>query len=250
MNKKTVLITGAYGGIGASLVKSYVKAGYNVIATGRKEVKLQELKEEIKSSEGIEITTLIVDGGIESEVIKAYKHVQKHFQKLDVLINNAQASASGKMLIEHSKEDFDLAIFSGLYATFYFMKYFYPLLKISSGCVINFASGAGLFGKVGQSSYAACKEGIRGLSRVAATEWGTDQIRVNVICPLVLTPSLEKWRQNYPEAYDKTIKDIPLGRFGDAYSDVGELCLFLSSEKAKYITGETFTLQGGSGLRP
>ena len=88
------------------------------------------------------------------------------------------------MLKDHTKEDFDLAINSGLYATFFYMRAAYPYLKESHGSVINFASGAGLFGKLGQSSYAAAKEGIRGLSRVAAAEWGPDNINVNVICPL------------------------------------------------------------------
>ena len=87
------------------------------------------------------------------------------FGRIDVLINNAQASKSGVLLENHTKEDFDLAIYSGLYATFFFMRECFPYLKETKGSVINFASGAGLFGRVAQSSYAAAKEGIRGLSR-------------------------------------------------------------------------------------
>ena len=96
---------------------------------------------------------------------------------------------------DYGKEDFDLAINSGLYATFFYMRAAYPYLKESHGSVINFASGAGLFGKLGQSSYAAAKEGIRGLSRVAAAEWGPDNINVNVICPLAMTEGLTKWKE-------------------------------------------------------
>ena len=81
-------------------------------------------------------------------------------------------------LAEHTTEQFDLAIYSGLYAAFYYMKACYPYLAESHGSVINFASGAGLFGNFGQSAYAAAKEGIRGMSRVAATEWGKDGINV------------------------------------------------------------------------
>ena len=88
------------------------------------------------------------------------------------MINNAQNSASGVPLAEHTKEQFDQAIYSGLYAAFFYMKHCYPYLKETKGSVVNFASGAGLFGKPGQSSYAAAKEGIRGMTRVAATEWG------------------------------------------------------------------------------
>lgn len=95
------------------------------------------------------------------------------FGRIDVLINNAQASASGVTLAEHTTEQFDLAVYSGLYATFYYMKACYPYRKETRGFMINFASGAGLFGNYDQCAYAAAKEGIRGLTRVAATEWGT-----------------------------------------------------------------------------
>ena len=250
MNKKIVLITGAYGGIGEGLTKAFLKNEYVVVATGRREDKLTELKEKIKHELDKDIEVITCDGGIENDVINVISIIKGKYGRLDTIINNAQGSKSGLMLIEHTKEDFDLAINSGLYATFYFMKYAYPLLKESKGSVINFASGAGLFGKIAQSSYAAAKEGIRGLSRVAATEWGVDNIRVNVICPLVMTPKLEMWKSEYPEAYEKTIKDIPMRRFADAEEDIGELCVFLASDKAKYITGETITVQGGSGLRP
>lgn len=248
--EKIVVITGAYGGIGRGLTNAFIKNDYKVIATGRRLEELEKLQEEIKKEFDKDIDIIRCDGGKEEDVINVFDIIKEKYGKVDAIINNAQTSKSGLMLVEHSKEDFDLAINSGLYATFFFMKYGYPLLKESKGAVINFASGAGLFGKIAQSSYAAAKEGIRGLSRVAATEWGVDGIRVNVICPLVMTPKLEAWSKEYPEAYEKTIKDIPMRRFADAESDIGEMCVFLASDKAKYITGETITIQGGSGLRP
>lgn len=248
--KKVSLITGAYGGIGEGLVRAFLNADYEVVATGRREEELVKLQEKLKSELDKDITIITVDGGKEEDVISCIEEVKAKFGRLDCVVNNAQASKSGVMLVDHTKEDFDLAINSGLYATFFFMKYAYPLLKESKGLVVNFASGAGLFGKISQSSYAAAKEGIRGLSRVAATEWGVDGIRVNVICPLVMTPKLEAWREEYPEAYQKTIKDIPMGRMADPEKDIGALCVFLASDAASYITGETFTVQGGSGLRP
>lgn len=248
--EKVCLVTGAYGGIGEGLVRAFLNAGYHVVATGRREEELVKLQVKLNEELGKNISIITVDGGNEEDVINCMNEVKETFGRLDCVINNAQASKSGVMLVDHSKEDFDLAINSGLYATFFFMKYAYPLLKESKGAVINFASGAGLFGKVAQSSYAAAKEGIRGMSRVAATEWGPDNIRVNVICPLVMTPKLEAWRESYPEAYEKTIKDIPMGRMADPEGDIGALCVFLASDAASYITGETFTIQGGSGLRP
>ena len=198
----------------------------------------------------MQVLPLTADGADENAIKNVVAKTIEHFGKIDTLINNAQVSKSGLPLVEHTKEDFDLAINSGLYAAFFYMRECFPYLKESKGSVINFASGAGLFGKLGQSSYAAAKEGIRGMSRVAAAEWGPDGVRVNVVCPLAMTESLMEWKENYPELYAKTIQGIPLGHFADPKEDIGKVCVFLASDDASYVTGETITLQGGSGLRP
>ncbi len=249
---KVVLITGGGkgGGIGYGLSTAFAKEGANLVITGRNTKKLDDAKEELERLYGIQVLTMQADGGVEEEVKAVIDGTIKQFGRLDTLINNAQNSASGVLLADHTKEDFDRAIYSGLYAVFFYMKHAFPYLKETQGSVINFASGAGLFGKPGQSSYAAAKEGIRGLSRVAATEWGEFGINVNIVCPLVMTDQLVQWKAAYPDVYERTVKDIPMRRFGDAEKDIGRTCVFLASEDAKYITGETITMQGGSGLRP
>ena len=108
------------------------------------------------------------------------------------------------------------------------MKHAFPELKKTKGCVVNLASGAGLFGKPGQSSYAAAKAGIRGITRVAATEWGPDGVRVNCLCPLAMTEQLAAWKEAYPDTFEATIKGIPLGRFGDPETDIGGVAVFLA----------------------
>ena len=201
-------------------------------------------------TDGVDTFTVTADGADEEAIKNVVARTIEKFGKINTLVNNAQVSKSGLPLIEHTKEDLDLSIHSGLYAAFFYMRECHPYLKESKGSVINFASGAGLFGKLGQSSYAAAKEGIRGLSRVAAAEWGPDGIRVNVICPLAMTESLQQWREQFPDLFEKTIQGIPLGRFADPKEDIGRVAVFLASEDAHYVTGETITLQGGSGLRP
>ena len=186
----------------------------------------------------------------ESVVQKVVRETVDAFGGIQVLINNAQASASGVPLVENTTEQFDLAMYSGLYATFYYMKACYPYLKESKGTVINFASGAGLFGNFGQSAYAAAKEGIRGLSRVAATEWGPDGINVNVVCPLAWTAKLEQFQQAYPEAFKANVKMPPMGHYGDSEREIGRVCVQLATPDFKYLSGETLTLEGGMGLRP
>ncbi len=247
---KVAIVTGAGKGIGFGVAKAFAAEGANLVITGRTLSRLENAKEYIEKEYGVEVLPMVADGADEEAIANVVAETVKKFGRIDTLVNNAQVSKSGTMLADHTKEDFDLAIYSGLYATFFYMRACYPHLKESKGSVINFASGAGLFGKLGQSSYAAAKEGIRGMSRVAAAEWGPDGVRVNVVCPLAMTESLEQWRDAYPDLFAKTIQGIPLGRFADPQQDIGRVCVFLASDDASYVTGETITLQGGSGLRP
>ncbi len=253
---KTAIITG--GGkaksIGYGIATAYAKEGANIVITGRNEQKLLDAKEELERLYNVKVLPVQADvSPAEDSFDRVKEVVQKTieaFGRIDVLINNAQASASGVPLAEHTKEQFDLGIYSGLYATFYYMQACYPYLKETQGSVINFASGAGLFGNAGQASYAAAKEAIRGLSRVAATEWGKDNINVNIVCPLAMTSQLENFKVAHPEAYEKNLKAVPLGRFGDPEKDIGRVCVLLGSEDFKYMSGETITLEGGMGQRP
>lgn len=250
MKGKVAIVTGGGKGIGYGVSTAFAKEGANLVITGRTLSTLEKSKDILEKEYGVKVLAVVADGGNEEEVKIAVEKTIDEFARIDVIVNNAQASKSGVKLIDHSKEDFDLAINSGLYSTFNYMKLAFPYLKESKGSVINFGSGAGLFGKDGQSSYAASKEGIRGLSRVAATEWGEFGINVNVICPLAMTESLKSWKEEYPDLYNRTIDSIPMGRFADPEKDLGRLCIFLSSEDGSFITGETITMQGGSGLRP
>lgn len=250
LENNVTIITGGGKGIGYGLAQAFAAEGSNIVITGRTESRLLEAKERLESEFGIKVLPIVADGADEEAIRRVVARTVETFGKINTLINNAQVSRSGLPLVDHTREDFDMAIYSGLYAAFFYMRECFPYLKESKGSVINFASGAGLFGKLGQASYAAAKEGIRGMSRVAAAEWGQDGVRVNVVCPLAMTESLQEWKENYPELFEKTIQGIPLGRFADPRNDIGRVCVFLASDAASYITGETITLQGGSGLRP
>lgn len=250
LNGNVTIITGGGKGIGYGLAEAFAEEGSNLVITGRTEARLIKAKHELEDRYGIEVLPIVADGADEEAIKSVVSQTVEKFGKINTLVNNAQVSKSGLSLVDHTREDFDLAIYSGLYATFFYMKECFPYLEKTHGSVINFASGAGLFGKLGQASYAAAKEGIRGLSRVAASEWGPYEVRVNVVCPLAMTESLQQWKAEYPELYEKTIHGIPLGHFADPKDDIGKVCVFLASEDAHFVTGETITLQGGSGLRP
>ena len=250
----SVLSDGRCGSIGYGIATAYAKEGANLVITGRNMKKLEDAKEELERLYGIQVLPIAADvsDGADNEAVvnSVVKAAVDKFGRIDVLINNAQASASGVRLEDHTTEQFNLAMFSGLYATFYYMKACYPYLKEAQGSVINFASGAGLFGNFGQCSYAAAKEGIRGMSRVAATEWAKDGINVNVICPLAWTSQLENFEKAYPDAFKANVKTPPAGHFGDPETEIGRVCVHLANPDFKYLNGETLTLEGGMGLRP
>ncbi len=251
---KAVLSDGRCGSIGYGIATAYAKEGANLVITGRNIQKLQDAKEDLEKQYGIKVLVIQADvnAGADNEAVvqNVVKQTIDTFGDIHVLINNAQASASGVTLADHTTEQFDLAMYSGLYATFYYMKACYPYLAKTKGSVINFASGAGLFGNFGQCAYAAAKEGIRGLTRVAATEWGKDGINVNIVCPLAWTAQLEQFEKAYPDAFKANVHMPPMGHFGDAELEIGRVCVQLASPDFKYMTGETITLEGGLGQRP
>ena len=251
---RAVLSDGRCGSIGYGIATAYAKEGANLVLTGRNVQKLTDAKEELERLYGEKVLAVQADvsAGADNAAVVAnvVKQAMDAFGRIDVLINNAQASASGVTLVDHTQEQFDLALYSGLYATYYYMQACYPYLKETEGTVINFGSGAGLFGNYGQCAYAAAKEGIRGLSRVAATEWGRDNINVNVICPLAWTTQLDGFEKAYPEAFKANVKMPPAGHYGDAEKEIGRVCVQLASPDFKYMNGETITLEGGMGLRP
>lgn len=251
---RAVLSDGRCGSIGYGIAVAYAKEGADLVITGRNMKKLEDAKEELERLYGVKVLIVQADvnAGADNEAVVAnvVKQAMDIFGRIDVLINNAQASASGVTLTDHTTEQFDLAIYSGLYAAFYYMKACFPYLKETKGTVINFASGAGLFGNFGQCAYAAAKEGIRGLTRVAATEWAKDGVNVNIICPLAWTAQLEQFEKAYPQAFKENVKMPPAGHYGDSELEIGRVCVQLASQDFKYLTGETITLEGGMGLRP
>ncbi len=251
---KAVLSDGSAGSIGYGIATAFAKEGANLVITGRNLKKLEEAKASLEQLYGIQVLPIQADishGTDNAAIAKTVaEKAAQTFGSIDVLINNAQASASGVTLENHTTEQFDLAIYSGLYATFHYMQACYPYLAKTGGSVINFASGAGLFGNFGQCAYAAAKEGIRGLSRVAATEWAKDGINVNVICPLAWTAQLEQFQKAYPDAFQKNVHTPPAGYFGQPEADIGRVCVQICHPDFKYMTGETLTLEGGLGLRP
>ena len=136
LNGKVVIITGGGRGIGFGLSTAFAKAGAKLVITGRTESTLLSAKEKLESAYGCEVLTAVADGADEQAIAGVIQKTVDTFGRIDAVINNAQASASGKMLIDHTKEDFDLAVYSGLYATFFYMRSAY-LHHCGSGLLLH-----------------------------------------------------------------------------------------------------------------
>ncbi|WP_313112611.1 SDR family NAD(P)-dependent oxidoreductase [Aequorivita sediminis] len=237
---KVIIITGGAAGIGGAMTTELTERGASVVAVDLNE----EAGREKVASNPNKIAFLKGDISKESIAKEAVELAISKFGKLTSLVNNAHASRQ-KPLLELTEEDWALSMNTGLKGTLNFMKIAYPELKKTKGSIVNFGSGAGLLGQKNQGSYAAAKEAIRGLSRVAANEWAEDGIRVNVVCPLAFTHGVKQWKENFPEQYEEIISKNPMHRFGDPQKDVAPIIAFLLSEDSQYMTGQTLMADGG-----
>ncbi len=162
---------------------------------------------------------------------------------VDILVNNAQQVPMGP-LVACSDDDMLVAWESGTLATFRLMKLCHPVMKErSGGSIVNLGSGAGTEGVVGLGAYAAAKEGIRGLTKVAAKEWGPDGIRVNTVCPWAAS---DYWDLLPDRQRQAQLRHNPLRRIGDCEADVGAMVAFLASDAASYVTAQTIMVDGGN----
>jgi NAD(P)-dependent dehydrogenase (short-subunit alcohol dehydrogenase family) len=237
------LVTGGGQGLGYDMARAFADEGMRLVLTGRDREKLEE-KAAILARQGAEVLAIAGDVGQRSTADHAVARTLEAFGRLDVLVNNAQTLSLPVPLVEQDDALIESIIGSGLFGTIYFMQAAYPALAKEGGAVINLGSGQGLVGGWGTASYAAAKEGIRALSKVAAREWGKDGVRVNTICPGAWSPSMDDWFKDKPEELEAMLAQAPLGRFADGYRDIGRLAVFLAGPDC-FMTGQTFYIDGG-----
>lgn len=239
------LVTGAGQGIGRGVARALAREGAVVAAAGRTESKCIAVAEEI-AAEGGRAIALRCDVADPTDVEAAVQRTVEHFGGLSILVNNAQSMVQGP-LEELTAADVALSWESGAMATFTAMKAALPHLKSAGNAsIVNFGSSTAIDGASGFGAYAMAKEAIRGLSRVAAREWGRYGIRVNVVVPNALSPAAAEFREAQPERFDRMLRGIPLGRVGDPEEDIGRAVVSLVSPDLDYMTGETLMLTGGA----
>ena len=238
LENKKVIVTGATGGIGSSVVEKFIEAKATVLATGRNTSKLEELKNKFKN-----LKTLKFDTSKHEDIEKFIDDSSNELGgNVDILINNAginQDNLSIRMDIEEWKKVIDVNLTSTFLLSKFAIK---KMLKNKYGKIVNITSVIGHTGNVGQSNYAASKAAIISMSKSLALEYAKKNITVNCISPGYITTNMtdqisEKWKE--------IIKSkIPMDKFG-LPKDVANTVIFLSSDSASYITGQTIHVNGG-----
>jgi len=240
---KTAIVTGGARGVAKGVATAFVKAGAKVLIVDREAEAGRQTAAELEALGG-EVAFLAMDLAQRAALPQIVEQALGLSGRLDILVNAAQASRQ-LPLAETSDEDMDVAFDTGFWPTFVLMRAAYPHLVQSKGCVINFATGAAMDAIPTQGSYVAAKEAIRAISKVAASEWGPQGVRVNVICPFANSPGVQAWAEWAPQDYETQIGKVSLRRIGDCETDIGAAAVFLASDAAGYITGQTLMVDGG-----
>ena len=238
LEKKNIIVTGASGGIGNSIIKKFNEAGANILATGTRIEKLEKLK---KNYEGIKILKFDISqtDKIEDFIDNATNELGK---SLDGIVNNAGITQDN-LAIRMSLDEWQKVIDINLTSTFLMSKFaIKKMLKNKSGKIVNITSVVGHTGNLGQANYTASKAGIIAMSKSLAIEYAKKNININCISPgFIKTAMTDKIDDKFKEAI---ISKIPSARLGEP-DDIANAVIFLSSEQSNYINGETLHVNGG-----
>ena len=237
LKDKKILITGATGGIGHSLVKKFYELGSVILATGTNEDKLDQLKKEFKN---IKIKAFKLDQ--HTEIENFINSCHSELESIDILINNAGIT-SDNISIRLTEENWKKVIDINLTSTFLMCKHaIKKMLKNKQGKIINITSIVAHTGNLGQANYAASKAGIIGFSKSLAIEYAKKKININCISPgFIKTEMTDKINEEFKNIL---ISRIPRGDLGNG-EDIANCSVFLASEMSDYITGETIHVNGG-----
>ena len=234
---KVALITGATGGIGAEIAKKMKQAGATVVVSGRNAAKMD-------AEFGDEYIKIPADLATDGAAVELVMDTIEQAGKIDILINNAGITRD-TLMMRMTDEQFDDVINTNLRSCFKMCRAaIMPMMKNRFGRIINMASIIGTIGGPGQANYAASKGGMIAMTKSIAAEVGSRGITANAIAPgFIKTPMTDV----LPEELKKTyLSQIPAGRFGEP-EDIANACVFLASDEAAYINGQTLHINGGMG---
>ena len=247
LNKKVIFITGGSKGIGLECSKAYIKEGALLAIASKEELEFDSIADEIGSSHLL----LPCDVSNEQQVKWAIEKTIAHFGRLDAVHNNAAIASPSKTLHDTSTEEWEILMNTNIKSVYLTTKYGFEHLKLSKGSILNTSSLVAEIGQEIHAAYAATKGAVNTLTKSMALDYSKYGIRVNAVAPAgVWTPMLRNWANEQPntdeiEMYLNKIHPLGYCPSGDVVADA---CVFLLSEKARFITGCILPVSGGAEL--
>jgi NAD(P)-dependent dehydrogenase (short-subunit alcohol dehydrogenase family) len=245
LDGKTVLVIGGAQGIGRGCALAAATEGANLVVGDVNEQGARATADDA-IARGTRAIGQAVDVAERTELDGMIAAALREFGAIDGLVNTAFANTDASPLAELPVEVLERQLRVDVIGCVLAMQAIYPFLRERGGSIVNFSSSAGVHGQPGLAGYSATKAAIRAVSRTAALEWGGEAVRVNSICPFAMGPSIE---HSIEEGYldrEQLDRASPLGRIGDPEHDIGPGVVFLLSDDARYVTGQTFALDGGA----
>lgn len=246
---KIVLVTGATSGIGKATALRFAQAGASIAAVGRNEATLDELHQELEA-QSAQSLTIHADLSLVEESAVAVAKTVEHFGGIDVLVNAAGHISSGTIETT-SLQAWDAMLNINLHAPFTLMQQALPTIVERRGNIVNVSSVTGLRAFPGVLAYCVSKAGLDQLTRCAALELAAKGVRVNAVNPGVVVTEIHKrggmTEEQYAAFLEHSKTTHPLGRVGEA-QEIAELIFFLASDRASWITGATYSIDGGRAL--
>jgi NAD(P)-dependent dehydrogenase (short-subunit alcohol dehydrogenase family) len=245
LDGKVAVVTGGTSGIGSETAVLLAKAGAKVVVAGRRETEGKETVAKIRG-EGADGLFVRTDVSKASDVQALIQDTVAKFGRLDIAFNNAGIEGALAPIIRQSEEDFDRTISINLKGVWLCLKYeISQMLKQGSGgAIVNMASVLGLVGSAGVSAYSASKHGVLGLTKTAALENAKTGIRVNAVCPAFVETPMSDRTLRIPAARKYAVSCHPIGRLGKP-SEVAEAVVWMCSDQASFMTGQSLILDGG-----
>jgi NAD(P)-dependent dehydrogenase (short-subunit alcohol dehydrogenase family) len=245
MSQPVVLVTGALTGIGRATAIAFAREGHRIVVSGRREEAGQALAAELRGW-GAEAEFIRADVRFEAEVRHLVEQTVQRFGRLDVAVNNAGTEGSLGEVVEQSVDNYEATFATNVLGTLLSMKHEMRVMRAhGSGSIVNLSSVAGHVGIAGASVYVASKHAVEGLTKSAALEGAPHGVRVNAVAPgPVATDMLERFVGGSEEAKAGLLATVPAQRAANA-DEIAQTVLFLASDKARYLTGQSLVVDGG-----
>ncbi len=243
---RVALVTGASRGLGRAISLALARAGCHVVLMSRSAQLLEETRGEVEAC-GSQATVLVGDITDESAVDRAVRAAVDRCGRIDILVNNAGVCIF-KSLIDYTRQDWETTIKTNLDGTFLCtQRVAREMINQRKGCIINIVSVLGQVAVPLASVYGMTKSGLIHLTRAAAYEWARHGIRVNAIAPGTFETDMVRDQIENPASREVLLKGTPMRRFGRS-ADLAGLVIFLASDAADYVTGQTIAIDGGFGF--